>query len=240
MEHQFLSGGYYLTRPANRGSYISAKLIPERILSASSCICQFFPDTWAIQWTADDQGERKESAAAFQIPPEKLDRIIQWATDSFEKLFGWPNVFYSLEAAMAARSEFLPKDLDVTVFGLGLHRDDAGEFLKWAKPPSQIPGYSPQGEKGIYQCINARNTIAVGGRQIGFELLSLFVGQLDHSWLCNGLETVCDEKLNVRPNEYGFIAEYSDAKRCTEYISRGEVGAEPGLWKPWLITLYSA
>lgn len=140
---------------------------------------------------------------------------------------------------MAARSEFLSRDIDVAVFGLGLHRDDIEEFLRQGKPEEQKPGYAPQGEAGIYECVKAQSSIALTGEHVGFELLAMFFGILTCSWLCNGLETLCAEKLGIRPNVYGFINEYPDARRCAEYISGGDVGAEPGLWQPWLVTLYS-
>ena len=238
-EGQYLSAGYYLARPAERGAHTSATLIPAKLISASSCICEFFPDSWAIKWSSEHPNEREESASAFRIQPHEIDAVIQWATNAFEKEFGWPNVFYSLEAAFAGRSKILASDVDVAVFGLGLNREYSEEFLRYAKPPEQTPGYAPQGETGIYECVNAQRQISPGGRQIGFELLAVFLGLLTCSWLCNSLETVFEETLGVRPNKYGFIADYSDAKRCTDYISRGEVGAEPGLWLPWLITLYS-
>jgi len=126
------------------------------------------------------------------------------------------------------------------VIGLGLHRDDAEEFLGYAKPPEHQQGYAPQGETGIYECVKALHLIGPGGRRIGYELLATYVGILTDSWLCNGLEKEFAEKLGVKPNEHGLIAEYPDARRCTEYISHDHVGAEGDLWKPWLVTLYSA
>ena len=81
------------------------------------------------------------------------DGVIEWATNSFQTVFGWPNAFYTLDAALAARAEFLAKDLDVNVFGLGLHRDDTERFLSEAKPEGKKPGCSQAGETGIYECV---------------------------------------------------------------------------------------
>ena len=90
-ESQFLSAGYFLARPSKRGPHTSAKLIPKRTLSASTCICDFFPASWAIRWSSDDQHQRERSAATFAISPVEIDTIINWATSSFQKIFGWPN-----------------------------------------------------------------------------------------------------------------------------------------------------
>ena len=141
---------------------------------------------------------------------------------------------------MASRHKFIGNDLDVAVSGLGLHRDDTARFPEVAKPEDKKPGYSQAGETGIFECVKSGFAPAPGGQHLGFELLATMFGILTCSWLCNGLETVCAEELTVKPNEHGLIAEYSDARRCAEYIGRDEVGAEPGLWLPWLITVYSA
>ena len=240
LEGQFVSAGYCVARRAKRGPHTSAELIPETFLSASSCLGKFFPGSWAIRWSSDDQQEREREAAHFGIRPDQIDRVMEWATSSFQEVFGWPNVFYSLDAALAARREFIGNDLDVAVFGLGLHCNDAVRFLEVAKPEDKKPGYSQAGETGIYECVKAGSGLAPGGQDLGFELLTTMFGILTCSWLCNGLETVCAEELTVKPNQYGLIAGYSDARRCAEYVGRDEVGAEPGLWLPWLINVYSA
>lgn len=239
-ESPYASAGYYLARPLQHSPHASAKRIPERIISASSCLCEFFPGPWAIRWSSDDRDRRERSAAVFGIPAAKIDGVVEWATASFQKIIGWPNTFYTLDAALAARAEFLAKDLDVNVFGLGLHHDDTDRFLREAAPDERKSGYSPTGETGIYQCLKTQSRIAPGGQQIGFELLAMMFGLLTCSWLCNGLEAVCAEQLQVQTNEYGLFSAYADARRCAEHVSRDEVGAEPGLWLPWLITRYSA
>jgi hypothetical protein len=237
---EFVSAGYYLTRRARPSPCTAGKLIPNTFISASSCICDFFPDSWTIRWSSDERQERERAATDFGIPADKIDAVIEWATAAFQKMFGWPNAFYSLDAAVAARREFVAREVDVAVFGLALQRNDAARFLEVEKPRDTTPGYSQGGETGIYECLKSQSILEPGGRHIGFELLATMFGILTCSWLCNGLETVCAEELSVKPNEYGLIADYSDARRCAEYVSRDEIGAEPGLWLPWLITTYSA
>ena len=73
----------------------------------------------------------------------------------------------------------------------------------------------------------------------GFELLATQHGLLTCSWVCNGLEKVCSERLGVRPNEHGFVDAESDAERCLTLIRKPETGAEPGLWLPFRVTIYS-
>ena len=84
---------------------------------------------------------------------------------------------------------------------LGLHHDDTDRFLREAAPDERKSGYSPTGETGIYQCLKTQSGIAPGGQHIGFELLAMMFGLLTCSWLCNGLEAVCAEQLQVQTNE---------------------------------------
>ena len=135
-----VSGGYYLTHRAARDR--SPELLPERLISASNCICQFFPDSWAIEWASESADERLRKAATFGISGVDLPKVIAWATASMQQVFGWPNVFYTLEAAREAREGFLAQDSEVVIFGLGLHDSHVAEFLEAAKPSPSLSAVS--------------------------------------------------------------------------------------------------
>jgi hypothetical protein len=231
---EYVCGGYYLARPSERAGSYSPELIPDKVLSASGCLSDFFPDVWAIEWSSESAETRSKQAAAFGAD---LPAVVVWATRSFQKTFGWPNAFYTLAAAREARAKFLPGDSDAVIFGLGLRDTDVEAFLHQAKPKPPDPAYAPQGETGVYECVRAGNKIAEGDAA-GFELMSTSMGLLNCSWLCNGLEKTCATKLGIAPNPQGFVQSYDDASRCAELISRKETGAEPGLWLPWLVTIY--
>jgi hypothetical protein len=234
----YVSGGYYLTRFSARAACMSPELLPDRILSASRCIGKFFPNTWCIEWCRSTDEERIEAASAFGIAPGNLPAVMAWASDPHSSAFGWPNAFYTLEAAREARATLLPEGLDIVIFGLGLHNSDFKRFWRAAKPPDRKPGCAPVGPSGVFECVNLRSGIAEAGDPAGFELLNTEYGLLACSWLCNGLEKVCADRLGIRPNPRGFIDTYAEASRCAEYISTPEVEAEAGLWLPWLVTTY--
>jgi hypothetical protein len=109
-------------------------LIPDKVLSASHCICRFFPDAWAIEWTSENVEEKLKKASAFGVSAIDLPTVVTWATESFSTAFGWPNVFYTLKAAQEARERFLPHDSELVIFGLALHRSDVEAFVRAAKP----------------------------------------------------------------------------------------------------------
>jgi hypothetical protein len=221
----YLSGGYYVARLSG-------------ILSASDCMCSFFPDTWAIKWSSDSVEDRSKKAAAFGISNTALPEVVAWASESFEKSFGWPSAFYTLEAAQKARARFLPDDPDIVTFGLGLHESDAERFLTAAKLEETKPGCAPMGEIGVFQCVSSGEKVVAGGDFAGFELLATYLGRLTCSWLCSGLEKDCADQLGIVTNQLGFVQTYAEASRCAEFIAGDTVGAEPGLWLPWLITIY--
>jgi hypothetical protein len=160
---EYVSGGYYVARLSRRSESKSADLIPGQVLSASGCICEFFPDVWAIEWTSESVDDRSKQAAAFGISTKDLPNVIAWATGSFTKTFGWPNAFYTLEAAQKARASFLPDDPEIVVFGLGLHHSDVEGFLKAAQPEPAQPGYAPVGETGVFQCVGSAKKVVNGG-----------------------------------------------------------------------------
>jgi len=88
--------------------------------------------------------------------------------------------------------------------------------------------------------ILAGNPVADGGVSLGFEPLVFDGSTPPCSWLCNHLEVSVHRDLGIVPNRHGLIGTYDEARRCTDCISRDDVGAEPGLWLPWLVVDRSA
>ena len=141
---------------------------------------------------------------------------------------------FSLDIAKEIKKLFVPTTADVVIIELALHRKFIDAFCAEAAPPRTQEGYAPLGKQGRYEAIVKGRTIMPGGMQLGFEPL-VFDGALSCSWLCNGLEKDIKEQCGISPNKYGFIELFEDACKCIEYISREDVGAEPGLWLPWLL-----
>ena len=109
-------------------------------------------------------------------------------------------------------------------------------FCLLAKPSPQKPGYGPEGETGLHQCVRSGEEMAPGADIAGYEILQSLHGLLCESW---PLERQYAEKMGVTLNHHGFIGSYEDAVRCTA-INRETGGTNPGLWLPWLIAIYDA
>lgn len=230
----FISAGFLATREVDRPPYVSAELLPVRIVSASPCIAPFTPDTWCIEWTQDTPARRMEEAEAFGLDSQALGEVTAWVTPRFDKSIRWPNVIVDQDTASELVRRFLGALPNVKVLELGLHRSMADDFCQKAEPPPHKPGFAPTGRQGVHQVILEGNPPTHGGHILGFEPL-VFDWSLSCSWLCNGLDSVVDQALGIKPNQYGLIERLDEARSCVEYISRDHVGAEPGLWLPWLI-----
>ncbi len=228
----FVSGGYYLIRPASRAEHMDPRLLPERILTVSDCITNLAPGTWAIEWANDTRKSRLKDAAKFGIDEAGLAEITQWTTKALENgTLGWPHVFFDLGIVREFAIKFLGQCSDVQVLGLALHHDECSVFLEEAAPGKG------EGEVGVYTCINAGRELEVGGTAAGFDVLGLDF-QSFHSYICNGLEVEFDQKLRIKPNTLGFFDRHADAIKCAEHSGLDSTAAEPALWQPWKVVLY--
>jgi hypothetical protein len=232
----FLSAGFFLSTRVPRPTYGTPELLPETILSASGCICPFVPETWAIAWCSHSRPERASQALRFGLSEDSIDTLISSVTAiiSDESNYGFPNVCFSNEAAVALVQTALPLIPGLVLFELGLHEEYVDIFCKEAAPPVSPPGFAPVGENGVLSAIRRNTHLSRTGRLLGFEPV-VFDAALSCSWLCNGLERDVAAILDVRPNEQGFLPDLESARRAVTYISRPDVGAEPGLWLPWLL-----
>src|SRR6266581_8427384 len=231
-----VAGGYFLARLSQRQPWMSSELLPDRILSGCGHICTFFPDVWAMNWTAGVPKERGASASAFGVPESRLPDVVSWANESFGKAFGYPRVLYSQRDATAALSLLGPPVDSVVLFGLGLPKDLVGEFLNSARRPAPTEGRAPVWGTGYLECLSRGEPLAGGGSSLGYELLSSAgFGDVNCSWLCNGLEQQLHEKSGLVPNAHGFIDGLDIARDCIARIYADEVKAEPEYWFPWLI-----
>ncbi len=237
----YVSAGFLVTRRFPRPACNAAHLLPTTIFSASSDLATFIPDDWAIAWCGVDQADRRREAAKLGIAPERVEGIVARVTALIadDARYGWPNVCYALDAAVEMARLAAPERGGLVALELGLHADHVPEFLEASAPPPSPPGTGPYGEPGVRTALRRGASILATGRPLGFEPLC-FDRALGCSWLCNGLEVAVARELGIRPNGVGLLADAGEARRAVAYISRDDVGAEPGLWLPWLLTEHTA
>jgi hypothetical protein len=235
----YLCGGYFLSRP--RRDYNDPPF-PDSYLSISGDICDFVPDSWAIEWAHQDDTP-EERAKTFNLEPETFKTLTEWSTAHIGKKFGAWNVIYQLETAQYLRTRFLSHLIDITLFGIGLHSRFYKNFIEKTAPPPTQPGFAPNGEFGIHTSIKQKRFLAPGGISLGFELVNQGRAGMRCSWLDIGLEKNAQE-MKIQINEFGLIDNLEDAIKYTNLVTEGKVklGAiitEPGPWLPWLLVDYS-
>ena len=232
---QYVSAGFVVTRRFARPDYAAADLLPPMLVSASPDLADFIPDVWAIAWCGVAPADRTATAARLGIAPGRVDQVVAGVTGLIadNARYGWPNICYSREAAAAVERLAAPADR-LVVLELALAQDDAARFVSESVPPPPAPGYAPTGEAGVRTAIRRGVAPDSNGRPLGFEPLC-FDHALGCSWLCNGLEVAVAQTLGIRPNAAGLIDTAGQAQSAVAYISRDDVGAEPGLWLPWLL-----
>lgn len=113
------AAGYYLIKVTPRLEWLS-ELLPERVVSASRCICPQFPGSYAY---SVGPGIKKERASKFEglgIRRSDREAVIEWAMANFGESFGWTNTFFEVGIAQEVQERFFEPHQEMTVVGLGL------------------------------------------------------------------------------------------------------------------------
>ncbi|MEM7343944.1 MAG: hypothetical protein AAF485_06850 [Chloroflexota bacterium] len=211
--------------------WMNKTLLPRQFWTVSSCICELYPDSWIFSWSVDS-GENYQQI--LQLDDNKFKNLQNWADDVMEKdKFGWPNIFLDITTAREFYNQYLTHLPNIKLLSIGLADSYVTEFIRENKPG---PG---MGEGGVYKKLLQREPVEVNGISRGFEILGDELGGQFHSFVCNSLETVYKKELNISLNPNGLIERYEEAIEATDYTRLDDVGAEPALWQPWLISEYA-
>ncbi len=124
---EWISGGYYLTKRT------SCRNPGTNFVTLSPDDAYFFPDSWAIAWCNEEDAARAHCATALGISESALPTLIPQITELFEKLFGWPNVMPSTDAAQAMLRLLPPSD-GWLLLGVGI---PSWERVSISKSPSR-------------------------------------------------------------------------------------------------------
>lgn len=215
---EMITGGYILTRSEPIPDHLTKyNLLPQMLLSASTCITK---DLGIAEWAGGNP-------EALGVPASKLDIVRKWAEAEHDRLFGFPNIFYTLQNARSYVTEFIPDVPDnLTILCIALPHDSANEFIT-----EDVAKY------GVYQTLERMEQPAAGGTSLGFELLSFGYG-IEHTWLCYNFHDEAYEKHDIKPNEYGFLDSESYAQLIIDSIARLYPNTQYERWFPWQIIQY--
>jgi hypothetical protein len=235
----YVAGGYFVVKPSDHGFWKS-ELTPERVISLSPCIAEKLDIVWS--WNIE---KHRETALNFGLLEDQLEAFRQWGS----KIDGDFYAINSLNEARHALQNFFLRSAEVLLIGAGLHRELIDEFLTYKPYPDEHPNYvlyeQPEADQHRSNLlkehfVNQRIPLPEDGQPLGFEVISYFYGW-GHSWLCSGLEKDMHELFSIRPNQYGLIDSYDEAKKVYDWIAEDErqgTRGEPEPYYPWLLVQY--
>jgi hypothetical protein len=168
----------------------------------------------------------RQDEASFHQLQQEFDRLL----DNGE--FGFPNVFFSVALARNFYSKYLRHLPDVKLLSIALPEDCWEVFIQEFAPAGNVA------ENGVRQKLRARCPLEPEASFRGFEILGHDYASFC-SFVCNSLERDYDKELGITLNANGLISSYKHAVRAADYTMLDEVGAEPLLWHPWLISEYA-
>jgi hypothetical protein len=204
---------------------MSSDLLPAFFATLSDCLSDFAFEFW---WNE----ENVAGATRFGVAEERLADLISWYRIEFDRRLGAPNVAFSIGVISEFVRSFVEDATGFVILGCGLSEDHRAQLLQGHRAAVGM------GEYGVYEMLEANHRFEAGGTVLGFELISYEYG-LEHSWICNSLEREVQSRLGISPNpNTGLLDPYEDAVVVADYMNRDDVGAEPGLWLPWLVVQY--
>lgn len=224
MERVFLSVGFYLIEETERAEYMSKEIVPQKLISLSSCICEKFPDYWAYQGDKNAIKDAERISLKYGIDKEIMTKLAEEIYQKSEKSIGWPNVFYDKETAIEFYRKFFTKIPNVKLIEVGIEEKYSQKLTKEA----QNDGF------GLIKKLIKKSEILKNGKILGYDAVGYEYG-FSCSFLCNELEKDYKEKFNIMLNEMGLFGNYEEAETAVEYNLRDDVGAEPILWLPWIV-----
>jgi len=224
--NEYVSGGYYVLKAIPRPSDLS-DILPDQLLTMSSCFTKVVRDIIQLQWDNYDNVSEAiaNEAKEFGIPQAQIPALVSWAKAQHNSNY---NVYSELEPALDLRWRFMT-DPSTRVIGIGLHTSLLDSFA------SQLVKDINRGI-GLLELVAERRPPADGGTALGFEPLG-FEATKFHSWLCHNAPDEAYKRFGIRPNQLGLIDRFEDARQVNESLL--QTGAEPAVWEPWLLLDYA-
>ncbi len=200
--------------PTLRKDYMDEKIVPETVLSVSSCLCKQYPDTSILWGNSEVEKARYMDQLGLSLNTVQLfEKWIEEHRNTGDILF--PQVFSSLHSAQDFLNRFLIQHPGIRIISIGLPERYKSDFLEDIELfSSKNP--EPYGvEKMLLQHHPPEKD---GAKKVGYEVLGFDSGSF-HSYLCNGLESDFRQHFNFSPNRYGLIDSIEEADRYSDYCN---------------------
>jgi hypothetical protein len=224
--------GYYVVRLLEPPATLSRDLLPDRILTLSSCLTALFPDSWALDWVKCTDEACVASAGRLGIPSSDLPRVSARVGELFnDGALAWPNVWRRPDVARTVTRDLLHELDDLALVGVGVPRDFVAPLLTELAPHSQ------EGAPGVYLAALADEPMSAGGSLVGWEVLGFDRGSC-HSWLCNGIHVQAATRVERLPGALGLLESEAAAREILRMMAEDSEKAEPATWVPAAVVQY--
>ncbi|NDJ79370.1 MAG: hypothetical protein GYB65_24230 [Chloroflexi bacterium] len=218
------SGGYFLLRAGNPGwEQLKSEFLPDQFVSLSECFSPKLSVGWG--WTPGCP----ECALKFGIPRERLDDFTVWCRREYETDMDVWSMFYSTASARRFFNRFLSHTTNLYIIGAGLPHEF--EETNWREQ-------SEDEIHGVEKRIEQHLPMEQGGEVLGFEVVGYTHNDFDCTWLCSHLHEEMFRLFGIRPNQYGLLDHYEDARKIYDWITEDPKRAEPIGYDIWLLASY--
>lgn len=219
--------------PTPRKDYMDERIVPETVLSVSSCLCKQYPDTSILWGNFEVKKARYMDQLGLSLNTVQLfEHWIEEHRNTGDVLF--PQVFSSLHSAEDFLNRFLIQVSGIRIISIGLPERYKSDFLE------DIELFSSKNPEpyGVGKMLLQHHPPEKdGAKKVGYEVLGFDSGSF-HSYLCNGLERDFRQHFNFSPNRYGLIDLIEEADRYSDYCNELGEETESVLWFPWAIFEY--
>jgi hypothetical protein len=243
----FVSGGYLLAQPYVRSaSDTEGYAVPEDVfgsprITASPCEARVLPSrAWFSTWLPRPTREEQErEASRWRVPVDTVGTLVDWTSEKTAagRLLHW-DAFADVATAREFARRFLPRDVAVRLLGLGLRRASAADFLRSVAERDAASTGGWGAPNGIRDGVERGATLEPGGTSIGYEVLSVALGEDRDSWHCESLTRHFVDEYDIRPEAGGLLRTYADAEKVAAVLNEKRIGCTVGMWRPWLIVEY--
>lgn len=227
----YYNAGYILIQSCPRPTHFISNVIPnEKIISASECLCNFYPSDLLCHSKKDLQVYKR----SFNLSEDQFQVMYEWLSDKHKKKrVYFDGVFAHLDDARTFKERFLNHLPDINILGLNLPKESYSLFIN---PYSKNKNNKKPVEFGVLNQLKLKISPEPNGLVLGHEILGYEFGGF-HSYLCNSLQDDFSKHFDFKVNTYGFIASLEESDTLAKYCNLNDLG-EPVVWLSWLLIQY--
>ncbi len=153
-ERAYYSAGYLIIEKCDRGEGMDYRILPPKIISASKCLSNRYPDAWGLNLWSPRGGVRlmrNKAMDKLNLKRRSLKKLRKWFMREFEaKNIQYPDIFLSLHTAKEFHRMYLQHIPDLELIGIGFsketidkHREDEKRDQMWQVASNRLRSEIP-------------------------------------------------------------------------------------------------